>query len=238
MKKILYILGAGFSAPMGLPVMSNFISKSKDIFASDSKKYSHFEEIYKHINRLSRSKLYLRTDLHNIEEILSNLEMESFISGKPLADHFHKYIADVIKFYTPSIAPGRIDSGLWPNEIFGQNPLFLKYGRFVSGVANWEFITNGSPSAPQPMTEPLYVGIKGANQECYAVISLNYDLIIESFFDCVKTHYYVDGKICISTKLGKNNECYANNGTLYLAKIHGSIEPLNIIPPTWNKTNA
>ncbi|WP_175406349.1 hypothetical protein [Bacillus sp. FJAT-27264] len=29
MEKVVYILGAGFSAPLGIPVMSNFIMKAK-----------------------------------------------------------------------------------------------------------------------------------------------------------------------------------------------------------------
>jgi hypothetical protein len=30
--RVVYLLGAGFSAPLGLPVMSNFLMKSKDLF--------------------------------------------------------------------------------------------------------------------------------------------------------------------------------------------------------------
>jgi len=33
MDKVVYFLGAGFSAPLGLPVTSNFIVKSKDMYA-------------------------------------------------------------------------------------------------------------------------------------------------------------------------------------------------------------
>jgi hypothetical protein len=35
MKNVVYVLGAGFSAYAGLPVMSNFIEKAKDIYFSD-----------------------------------------------------------------------------------------------------------------------------------------------------------------------------------------------------------
>jgi len=35
LEKVVYLLGAGFSAPLGLPVMSNFLEKSKDIYFAD-----------------------------------------------------------------------------------------------------------------------------------------------------------------------------------------------------------
>jgi hypothetical protein len=41
-----FLLGAGFSAPLGLPVMSNFFLKSKDLFASDPTRYGHFSEMF------------------------------------------------------------------------------------------------------------------------------------------------------------------------------------------------
>ncbi|MDR2783481.1 MAG: hypothetical protein LBB48_06525 [Treponema sp.] len=36
MKNVVYVAGAGFSAYAGLPVMSTFIEKSRDIYFSDS----------------------------------------------------------------------------------------------------------------------------------------------------------------------------------------------------------
>jgi NAD-dependent SIR2 family protein deacetylase len=51
--KVVYLLGAGFSAPLGLPVMSNFRMKSEEMFASDPKAYPHFENVFKTIKELS-----------------------------------------------------------------------------------------------------------------------------------------------------------------------------------------
>ncbi len=45
MEKTLYMLGAGFSAPLGVPVISNFLSKSKDMLQNESGKYAHFASI-------------------------------------------------------------------------------------------------------------------------------------------------------------------------------------------------
>jgi hypothetical protein len=51
-------LGAGVSAPLGLPVTSNFLVRSKDMFAANAQKYSHFAEVFKTIKELSIIKNY------------------------------------------------------------------------------------------------------------------------------------------------------------------------------------
>ncbi len=43
--RVVYLLGAGFSAPLGLPVMSNFLMKSKDMYFSDPERFSTFKEV-------------------------------------------------------------------------------------------------------------------------------------------------------------------------------------------------
>ncbi len=41
--KVVYLFGAGFSAPLGLPVMSNFLMKSMDLYVSDPERYRTFK---------------------------------------------------------------------------------------------------------------------------------------------------------------------------------------------------
>ncbi len=69
MDKVVYITGAGFSAPLGLPVMSNFLLKAKDMYAVNSKKYAHFQEVFEQLDGMARIKHYFSSDLFNIEEI-------------------------------------------------------------------------------------------------------------------------------------------------------------------------
>ncbi|HEX2982138.1 MAG TPA: hypothetical protein VHO28_01205, partial [Ignavibacteriales bacterium] len=68
MERITYLLGAGFSAPLGLPVMSNFIEKSKNLYYCDREKYKHFQNILNSIWELNTIEKYYDTDLTNIEE--------------------------------------------------------------------------------------------------------------------------------------------------------------------------
>lgn len=42
MDKVVYLLGAGFSAPIGLPVMGNFLEKSKDQHYADPDRFGYF----------------------------------------------------------------------------------------------------------------------------------------------------------------------------------------------------
>ena len=88
METITYILGAGFSAPIGLPVTNNFLIKSKDLYFTDHNKYDYFKSVFNTIEELSVCKNYFNADLFNIEEILSILEMGSFLDGKKMKKDF------------------------------------------------------------------------------------------------------------------------------------------------------
>ncbi len=46
MDKVVYFLGAGFSAPLGLPVMRDFLIKSKDMYFENPDRYKHLAIIY------------------------------------------------------------------------------------------------------------------------------------------------------------------------------------------------
>jgi hypothetical protein len=126
MDKVVYLLGAGFSAPLGLPVVSNFRIKSYELFARDPEEFSHFQEVSDRINDLSKIKNFYDANLYNIEEILSLLEMEHHLEGKKLPKNFIKYILDVISYYTPKIEPHQPGGlpGNWQHSLFGTNSLW------------------------------------------------------------------------------------------------------------------
>src|SRR6185369_13710360 len=105
MERIVYLLGAGFSAPLGLPVMSNFFTNSKDMYFKNPSNYPHFQGVFDTIQEMSVIKNYYSTDLFNIEEILSILEMGEYLQGNQLKGDFLKYIVDVINYYTPKLQP-------------------------------------------------------------------------------------------------------------------------------------
>jgi len=63
MENVFYILGAGFSAPLSLPVMSNFLMKSKDMYFSDPERLQHFQEIFNIIKDDERHRESIRPPL-------------------------------------------------------------------------------------------------------------------------------------------------------------------------------
>ena len=141
MEKVVYILGAGFSAPLGLPVMNNFLTKSKDMYFINSEKYSYFKNVFEMIKEMSVTKNYYSTDLFNIEEILSILEMQESLKGRRLKKSFINFIKDVIEYYTPNIFEKYEEdiSGIWFRNVFGTEKIKQAYCAFLANIMNLEF---------------------------------------------------------------------------------------------------
>lgn len=216
MEKVVYILGAGFSAPMGLPVMSNFIFKAKDMFFANPKKYSYFEQVFAEIDRASKIKNYFKANMFNIEEVLSILEMNDYINESKTSTKFKKFIADVIEYYTPEIHKVNLSDN-WENFVFGDNHMWNIYGTFVANLLD---------SRIDRFTEGMAC-FKNKGNVSYSVISFNYDMLIEIPI------FHLQNEFLLKTKISRNVKSDTN--VLHLAKLHGSIDGNNIVPPTWNK---
>ena len=63
MKNVVYFIGAGFSVPAGLPVISNFLFRARDQYFSDPHKYSYFKVVFEYIDSLSKAKNFINVDL-------------------------------------------------------------------------------------------------------------------------------------------------------------------------------
>ena len=88
MDKIVYILGAGFSSPLSLPVMSNFIEMSKNLYASDKDKYKHFNKVFDSI----RKRLVYVTLYHNTEN-LKKIDVICRDEGNVVKDRYDAFIS-------------------------------------------------------------------------------------------------------------------------------------------------
>ena len=242
MERVVYFLGAGFSAPLGLPVMSDFLMKSKDMYALQPENYGSFQDVFKTIERLSFAKNYYKADLFNIEEILSILEMRALLGEGQLKDSFINYISDVIEHHTPSIRghEGPLPAN-WQGFLFGNprapGPPGIRasalYGYFVANLLGLTFHAQGMVNDP---TRTRYS--RTANRTtAYSVITVNYDLVLENYVEYIKDAY---GKLPSDTspdiELRKSLD-WAQGIDINpdLAKLHGSVETKTIVPPTWNK---
>jgi len=233
-EKVVYILGAGFSAPLGLPVMSNFISKARILYNEDRERYNHFLEVLK-MAEIAIAKNYFETDLGNIEEILSILDMRAQLEGNPrLSESARRCIKDVISHYTPEIAPyenSLLGISNWGEFIFGADRgRWLHHGLFMASLHNLTIkehidrLTGRSlrwDRVPNPETR-------------YDVISLNYDCVLENF--CTHLSNQCVGKYLLRF-VRECTSAAAEPDVPWLVKLHGSTDrPEDIIAPTWSKT--
>lgn len=223
--RIVYILGAGFSAPLGLPVMGNFISRSKDIYFQNKVRYKSFQGVYDTIAQLSVIKNTFHADLYNIEEILSLLEMEAFMKGGNLDRKFVDFLADVIETLQPRIEKidGRMHSANWHDFIFSKNPLWRPYLEMMASML-------GLVMSKATRDENQLIWNKVPTGDKYAIVTLNYDTVIESSFAHVVDSY----PLAEPQKLSKG-DYDATWTSMQVAKLHGCVVQKNIIPPTWRK---
>ena len=220
--------------------MSDFLEKSKDLHFSGDPKYKHFKNVFVTIADMHKAKSYYNTDLHNIEEILSILEMQQTLSGERKKRQFLRYITDVIHHFTPPVAPQ--DNTEWPEDwvgsLFSQKRWLPGYGYFVACLFNATFTMthlrqmHGYTSGPVVFEESV-------GEVSYAVVTLNYDIVLESI--CQYMNSTFNTKVGLTSfnspeiRFRRAGDEYAEGGC-NLSKLHGSVDSPAIIPPTWNKT--
>lgn len=228
MERVVYLLGAGFSAPLGLPVMSNFLEKSKDMYWSNRDAYPHFADVFDMIHDMSFVKNYYRTDLTNIEEILSIIEMREQVTGEEREEsEFIEYLVDVIEHFTTE---PKVPSGLGVMQSFGGEQ-WEKYSCFVASLLqlslSMERLEIGNNLLGRsPITSP---------STHYSVVTLNYDRVLELAADHIEANFSDRGLRGFDGFVRSHDQMSTG---VPLAKIHGSVEDHadhSIIPPTWNK---
>lgn len=222
--KTTYILGAGFSRAAGLPLMNDFYLTSKDIFPKlGSPTATAFKHVFDFWEVYSNVKHYLNVDFFNIEELLSIIEMNHYLSeseSSTLNEDILFFIREVINQKTP-----KIDD---KSNIYDVYKRFLMYALGIKKDHNRLYRLAGGPEN--------------------SIISLNYDLLIEntlSFFNINNAKSNIYDRPSFVPFYGHNIE-YENDHLnppdiieIKIAKLHGSINFKDnlIIPPTWNKTS-
>lgn len=232
MENVVYILGAGFSAPLGLPVMMNFWEKSNWLSRNHPDRYGYFKEVIEKINETSKTQSYFEYSPFNIEEAFSIIEMNQ-IAGRGLkVDLLKKYICDVIKGCTPPTPSFRSDKvqDPWREKIFGDG-IFRFYGFFVSSLHNLRLVEQ-DPSKDYGVRQYKVERLK-ETKVSYSIISLNYDTVLENVCEFIN-QYFVSpyGKIEFRNKVDTDQ----NSPVVpLLLKLHGDVKDCSIIPPTFVK---
>lgn len=255
MENVVYILGAGFSAPLGLPVMANFIDMAHEIYETHKNEYPHFGKVFQSIKqRLAYITLFYNSNLDNIEEVLSILEMERLVGGisSKEVEEFESFIIDVVDYYTPVLVNNH-GFGILSNGVYSSSNIKLEewkyrdelnlsgvhklYGAFVLNLFNKDFNVNIlNPDEKRKYKEEEGINVFEAkcvessptNTE-YSIVSLNYDLVLEN-----AAKYY--SSITSSEELLFSRPQKKSHYGPKLVKLHGSIDDKTIIAPTWNKS--
>jgi SIR2-like protein len=225
-EKIVYFLGAGFSAPLNLPVMSTFLIRSKDLYFSDPEKYQTFESVFKMIDLMGKAKNYYSVDLFNIEEILSLLEMEDYVGSSAHKQAYLSYLRDVVLDLTPTFLPAEGNPS--NSHLFSPDQLIDSYAVFVATLFGIDWIWSDDDIVKSYRIE------RRQDTPAYGVISLNYDLVLEESFDLIERRARATGRKYLQFARSLE-EAVEEGGLLPFAKLHGSVDPLTIVPPTWNK---
>jgi hypothetical protein len=225
---VVYILGAGFSAPAGIPVMRDFIDRGRQI-KRGIPKYDYFEKVIKLIQDTVSAEKYFQHDSANIEEALSLLEMRDNLEGGNTKQELINFIVDVIKVSTPKPPEfrfGQMPSKTWV-DLFTKDQNWQGYCAFVSSLSCLEFFEG---------TNFEMRGIKvrrTASDTQYSILSLNYDLMLENTCQYLSNSYWWGDNPPIQFDKQHSNDSQQNWPRL--VKIHGSIDTTEIIPPTFNK---
>lgn len=227
MEKIVYILGAGFSAPLGLPVMRNFLEKSKDQYFAQPERYAHFKDIFENeLKQIHIASDHYQTNVFNIEDILSILEFRARLDdsedGEQRLEGFLRYLKDVIEYYTPLDILRENFNTLFPDT------KWKPYIQFVAAMMNCRFQSTRSPLVSgYDHISHIFVEFKETTCQ-YSVITFNYDLVLES----IQTHLK---KFLSPRYFHRSTNSNDPRNQIFFAKLHGSIDS-DIVPPTWNKT--
>ena len=226
MKHVVYILGAGFSAPLGVPVISNFREKAQYLWHEnrDKEEFAIIERVHKLFDDYDTIQKYYPIRAHDIEEMLSIAETFDLLdSTVNYSADIRDYIALVIRNYTPDLASWEALKKLRNSH----REFYIRFFATIMGYANQEGSIDARFLSQQ--LEPAEYN--------YTIVTLNYDLIVENMIGLIQSRVPASSQRKVE-QIDLTPEYFSDHSTdtIGVLKLHGSIDKDNIIPPTWNKS--
>jgi len=214
-----YILGAGFSANAGAPVMKNFVEQAKLLLDDprlglpDEDKKT-FERVFKRLAELRVAQARMTIDIENIEHLFSLLDMDMEFGGNattPAPSLRQDLIFLILRTLEKTIQTGNLPRGGYGLPFFmgdgkpkSSRGVEVNYVEMFSALVSRRWIT-GTLGMPQD----------GKCQD--TVITLNYDCLLD---DCL-------AKIGVLPEYGLQNaeppkELRQCGREISVLKLHGS----------------
>jgi hypothetical protein len=228
--RILYILGEGFFAALGLPVIRDFLFNGKDERALAPDRFTYFQEVFRLVDGMATVKNFYDADLFNIEEVLSVLEMQAEVSGTNQRSLFVRFIKDVVQYYTPPFAdPGDCTAGNYDDQFINVRP-GESYICFVASLFKAALVRHQTVTGPGNRGRFAIQASSDADPR-YSVMTLNYDTVLENA--CEYLCRNAEAELRFYTDMESPDPDWERGP--YLAKLHGSVDTETIVPPTWSK---
>ncbi|SRR6266480_3874496 len=224
-KHVVYVLGAGFSQPLGIPTVASFLDRAKTLQQGDPETFAYFDGIFDTIKVLERAHNFYRTDRTSIEDLLTMLDLKDELEGTTQSQGFKKFICDVVTSYTPKIEMNA-NAQRWYDLFFGCEA-WPSYGVFVSALLGYEFALTVAPIQNAPPSLTSYECREADSVVRYSVISLNYDMVLETMAEHITATFRTSKRHFVPKATGSGTP---------LVKLHGSVvDQSSIVPPLLNK---
>jgi hypothetical protein len=171
--------------------------------------------------------------------------MQESVIGSRRRKKFTSYITDVINAHTPERLTG-FDSennsqwpDAWEGALFGTREWQSGYLYFVACLFGLTFTMTYLRNMGTYQTGPITFRVEPNDDFSYSVITLNYDLVLETICRHINETFRNNGRHkhadeSDQIEFERNDEEDAK--VPFLAKLHGSVDVPGIIPPTWNKS--
>jgi NAD-dependent SIR2 family protein deacetylase len=190
-----YLLGAGFSAPAGAPLIHNFLDCSRAFldapfgFVGDfnAAQREPFETVFKYKQDMSRAAYKVKIDLDNIEELFGLVDISSRLDPgqQKIRDSTAMMIARTLDWATrdiarrPKIRIGSFpDAALWFRQ-FGLSPESFHVDKTVAGdFINMDLYTYFAALITGIFDDPSQSKFRNDS-----VITFNYDLVLDYALD-------------------------------------------------------
>jgi hypothetical protein len=233
MKNVVYILGAGFSAPLNIPTMSQFMFTSRSLInlIQDTNELKQHKSALDILHRLYSTKSIADIDLYNIENVYSLICAQSLIDKNKSGNNgsekeiFESFIKRVIRLSTPSFIDCRVKNDTALNHAKDHDTLEIYHVWGNLNPSNTQelyvqfFTSLLGPYLPGSSHDLGYINSakQASSDTVYGFISFNYDRVFE---ECIKA-------ICDSAFFNIDKKPV-------MLKLHGDVNG-EIIPPSWDK---